>query len=436
MVKTPGNRWLILTQYYPPEIGAPQIRLRSVARELKRHGIEVEVLTAIPNYPAGKIFPGYSGRWKIKETIDGVPITRTWVYAGTGKSKLIRLANYLSFTLTALLAALTGPRPDVMFVESQPLSLGLVAVLMKWLRKVPYVYNVPDLQVDVARQMGFMKNRGILRLAWQLENLFLREAWKISTVTHQFIEHFRERGFSREETTFLPNGADTDFLKPQRASQELLDRWGVHGKKVFLYVGTHAYYHGLETLIQAADLLREHPDVVFILVGNGPERARLKEMCGAKRLDNVMFATSPYEEMDQLYSIAYASIATLRNIEVAKGMRLSKVFPSLSCGVPVIYSGFGEAAEMLIANECGLVVEPEKAELLAQAISTLASQSDLRSDLGSKGRILVQKEYSWSAIVERWLSEIGLVEDTRPAKIDAVFPPLNGDLKDEELALP
>ena len=190
MVKTPGNRWLILTQYYPPEIGAPQIRLRSVARELKRHGIEVEVLTAIPNYPAGKIFPGYSGRWKIKETIDGLPITRTWVYAGTGKSKLIRLANYLSFTLTALLAALTGPRPDVMFVESQPLSLGLVAVLMKWLRKVPYVYNVPDLQVDVARQMGFMKNRGILRLAWQLENLFLREAWKISTVTHQFIEHF------------------------------------------------------------------------------------------------------------------------------------------------------------------------------------------------------------------------------------------------------
>ena len=78
MVKTPGNRWLILTQYYPPEIGAPQIRLRSVARELKRHGIEVEVLTAIPNYPAGKIFPGYSGRWKIKETIDGVPITHTW----------------------------------------------------------------------------------------------------------------------------------------------------------------------------------------------------------------------------------------------------------------------------------------------------------------------------------------------------------------------
>ena len=102
----------------------------------------------------------------------------------------------------------------------------------------------------------------------------------------------------------------------------------------------------------------------------------------------------------------------------------------------MIYSGLGEAAELLIANNCGLVAQPERPDLLAGAITTLASQPRLRWDLARKGRALVEKEYSWSAIVERWLSEIGLVEDTRPAKIDAVFPPLNGDLKDEELALP
>jgi colanic acid biosynthesis glycosyl transferase WcaI len=407
-----------------------------VARELKRHGIQIEVLTALPNYPAGKIFPGYSGRWKIREIIDGVSVTRTWVYAGTGKSPLIRLANYLSFTLTALVAALTGPRPDVMFVESQPLSLGVVAVLMKWFRKVPYVYNVPDLQVDVAREMGFVKNQGMLKLAFRMENFFLRRAWKISTVTHRFIEHFRERGFPHEQTTFLPNGADSDFLKPRGASQELLDRWGVHGKKVFLYVGTHAYYHGLETLIEAAELLRERPDIAFIMVGDGPERTRLKDMCKARRLDNVIFAMSPYEEMDQLYSIAYASIATLRNIEVAKGMRLSKVFPSLSCGVPVIYSGFGEAAELLVANECGLVTAPEKPELLAQAVSTLVSQPNLRSALGRKGRILVEKEYSWSAIVERWLCEIGLAEYNHSSKTETGYRAVADELKGKELASP
>jgi len=410
MVTIPGRRWLILSQYYAPEIGAPQIRLRSVARELKRHGIQVRVVTALPNYPAGKVFAGYAGRWTVHERIDDIPVTRTWVFAGTGKSKLIRLVNYFSFTLTALFAALTGPRPDLMFVESQPLSLGIVALLMKWFRKVPYVYNVPDLQVDVARQMGFLKNQRLLDLAFRLENLFLSQAWRISTVTDQFIEHFIERGFSREQTTFLPNGADVEFLSPRPPSKELLDRWGVHDKKVFVYVGTHAYYHGLETLIDAADLLRERQDIVFIMVGDGPERNRLKNVCVARQLRNVIFGTSPYEEMDQLYSIAYASIATLRNITVAKGMRLSKVFPSLSCGVPVIYSGFGEAAELIAKKNCGLVTAPENSKQLAKAIIDLASEPDLRSELGRNGRTLVQKQYSWSEIVENWLHEIGFVK--------------------------
>jgi colanic acid biosynthesis glycosyl transferase WcaI len=415
MVTMPGRRWLILSQYYPPEIGAPQIRLRAVARELQRHGLEVEVLTAVPNYPAGRIFPGYTGRWKVKENIDGVPVTRTWVYAGTGKSVPVRLGNYLSFTFAALVTALIGPRPDLMLVESQPLSLGLVAVLMKWLRKVPYIYNVPDLQVDVARQMGFMKNRSFLSLALHSENLFLRQSWKVSTVTYRFIEHFRNRGLSEEQITFLPNGADTDFLKPRPPSQQLLDRWGLHGKKVFLYVGTHAYYHGLEILIEAATLLRTNSNIAFLMIGEGPERTRLKAMCVDRKLDNVIFGTSPYEEMDQLYSIAFASVATLRNIEVAKGMRLSKIFPSLSCGVPVIYSGFGEAADLIRSTQCGIVVEPENPALLAQAIQTLATRPQMRSDLGSSGRTLVEREYSWSAIVQRWLSEIGLHKEPESA---------------------
>jgi colanic acid biosynthesis glycosyl transferase WcaI len=403
------SRWLILTQYYPPEIGAPQIRLRSMVRQLRLHGIEVEVLTALPNYPAGKIFLGYSGRWQMREEIDSIPVRRTWIYAGTGRSASIRLANYLSFTFTALLAILTGPRPDVMFIESQPLSLCFVAILMKWLRGVPYIYNVPDLQVDVAQQLGFMRNKGILRFALALENFFLHQSWKISTVTYRFIQHFQSRGLPRTQITFLPNGADTEFLKPQPPGRQLLDRWGLHGKKVFLYVGTHAYYHGLDTLIEAAALIRDHSDIVFLMVGDGPERARLRQLSEDRELSNVLFGQSPYEEMDQLYSIAYASIATLRKMNVAESMRLSKVFPSLSCGVPVIYAGVGEAAELLEANKCGIVVESEEPTRLAQAILRLTANPTTRHEMGQAGRTLVEREYSWSIIVEHWLKEIGVL---------------------------
>jgi len=402
-----SNRWLILTQYYPPEIGAPQIRLRSLTRVLRSVGLKVNVLTALPNYPAGKIFPKYVGRWRVREEIDGVPVQRTWVYAGTGRSAIVRLANYFSFTTTSLLAALTGPRPDILFVESQPLSLGIVGILMKSLRGVPYVYNVPDLQVSVAEQMGFLRNRTLLRIAKALEDFFLRESWTVSTVTHGFIDHFEQRGLPRAQLSFLPNGADTEFLRPQRPSQRLLDRWNLHGKKVFLYVGTHAYYHGLETLIEAAGLLND-PGISVLMVGDGPERARLRQLSAEKGLNNVVFGESPYEEMDELYSIAYASVATLRKIGVAKDMRLSKIFPSLSCGKPVIYSGEGEAAELLQHNECGLVVEPENPQRLADAISRLAAEPSLQTRMGLAGRAFVEKEYSWSVIVTRWLSEIGV----------------------------
>lgn len=174
MVARPGARWLILTQYYAPEIGAPQIRLRSLVRELRNRGLQVEVLTGMPNYPTGRIAPGYEGRWRMSEEIDGARIRRTWLYGGTGRAPHVRLANYFSFTLSALVALFAGPRPDVLFVESQPLSLGVNGLLMKWLRGVPYVYNVPDLQVDVARQLKFMRSEVLLGLARRLEDLFLR----------------------------------------------------------------------------------------------------------------------------------------------------------------------------------------------------------------------------------------------------------------------
>jgi len=411
MVKKPYKRWLIVTQYFPPEIGAAQIRLRSLARELLRNGVEVEVLTGMPNYPAGKTFPEYKHRWYMRETIHDIPVRRVWMYPGTGKSAIIRLLNYLSFTFSALLAVFFVRRPDVLFLESQPISLGIVGLFMKWIRRVPYVYNVPDLQVDAARQMGFIKNETFLQFAWKLENLFLSHSWKVSTVTHRFITHFQERGIPRQQITFLPNGADTEFLQPQPPSEELLDRWDLHGKKVFVYVGTHAIYHGLDTLVRAAHLLQDDDDIRFLMIGNGPERERMIALANELKLRNMSFSQSPYEEMKDLYSISYASIATLRNMDVAKGMRLSKIFPALSCGVPVIYAGYGEAADLIRKHDCGIAVQPERPDLLASAIRELALDQETRNRLGRAGRYLVETEYSWKAIVAQWLRELNATID-------------------------
>jgi len=403
---TARQRWLILTQYYPPEIGAPQIRLRCLVRELLRHGKEVSVLTAMPNYPAGKIFDQYKGRIYFQEQVDGVKVRRTWVYAATGRAAWARFLNYCSFAATALVVVLFGPRPDVIFLEAQPLPLGMVGLIMKYLRGVPYIYNVPDLQVDVAREFGFLRKQFLLRLAEKAESLFLRQAWRVSTVTHRFIEHFKSRGIPAGRVTFLPNGADTEFLAPSEPDEEYRKEWGLKGKTVVAYVGTHAYYHGLDTLVRAAELLSDDARIALVMVGNGPERERIRNLAAQKGLTNIIFATVPYEGMSRLYSVVHVAVATLRNVPVAKGMRLSKVFPALSCGVPVIYSGEGEAAELLAVHKCGLTAPPEDPAALADAIRELVRNVALREQLGRNGRRLVESEYSWSTIVDRWLSEI------------------------------
>ena len=410
----PPGRWLIITQYYAPEIGAPQIRLRSVVKELSRLGADVTVLTGMPNYPKGKKFAAYRYKIFMRERIDGITVHRVWMYAGSGKSTLTRLLNYLSFSLMAMPLALLGRRQDVVFIEGQPLSLGIAGILLKCFRGIPFIYNMPDLQVDVARQLGFIRRERLLDYAQSLEKSIIDRCWKVSTVSNGFIHRLQESGLPRSRITFLPNGADAVAFHPKAANTRLLRRWSLHGKKVFLYVGTHAYYHGLDTLVDAARILAHDTNIVFLLVGEGPERERLMVLAEQQKLTNIVFGSSPYRERVDLYSIAYAPIALLRDLPVAEMMRPAKIFPSLSCGVPVIYSGTGETAELLEEYECGIAVPPEDPESLASAILTSTANETSMRTMGMAGRKLVESSYNWPTIVQNWIDEIGPIPRHAP----------------------
>jgi colanic acid biosynthesis glycosyl transferase WcaI len=402
-----GEHWLILSQYYAPELGAPQLRLRALANELRRYGIQIEVLTGFPNYPAGITFPGYRGRWRMREMIDGIPVHRTWLFATTGHSAPARLANYVSFTTTALAAALFGRKPDRLFVESQPMTLGVIALAMKWFRGVPYVYNVPDLQVDVARELGFMRSRTLLSIMTRVENIFLKASWNVSTVSEGFVEHLKSRGVPPSRISFLPNGADTDLLRPSPPDEEFLERWSLHGKKTFVYIGTLAYYHGVTTLIEAAALLRHREDIALLIIGDGPERKPIEARAQSQALSNVVFGPLRSDELARCYSIAYASLAVLKDLEVARKMRPAKIFPALSCGVPIVFSGAGETPMLLEQHGAGISVPAEDPVALARAIEELADDVSRRDAMGRAGRELAENQFSWPVIVERWLDEIG-----------------------------
>jgi len=373
----------------------------------------------MPNYPTGKIHAGYRGRLTMRETIDGVPVRRVWLFPATGRRAVRRLLNYLSFTATSALMLMTEPRVDLVFVEAQPITLAVPALVNGWLRHTPYVYNTPDLQVEYADESRWVGIRLLVSAARHLEGFLMRRALAVTTVTHAFIDHFhRERQVPHERLTFLPNGADTERLRPIPRDTELAARLGVGNRIVFTFAGTHAPYQGLEVILDAAKLLRHRSDIVFLMVGQGPVREQLMKRAAAEGIDNVLFRTSPFDEMPSLMSLTCASLVVLRRMEIATKMRLSKAIPPLACGVPIIYAGWGETAEIVERERVGLRVEPEDPAALAEAVEYLADRRDLREELGRRGRLLAEREFSWSHLVADWMRQIGRVAQ----KLDPEVP--------------
>lgn len=400
------KNWLIVSQYYYPEMGAPQIRLRAFAKELKRLGCNVTILTGMPNYPEGVIQDKYKGRWRVREEIDGIQVERIWLYPAGGRKPLKRILNYLSFTFNSLLHLGYARKKHVVFIEAQPITLALYGLFARWLFRVPYIYNTPDLQVEIAGERAWI-GRWIVSLARHLETFLMRNAYSVSTVTHAFVEHFiQTRGLPRRQMSFLPNGVDLGHLHPLPYSESYADKLGVSGKKVFTYAGTHADYQGLDVILDAAKLLKDRPDIVFLMVGSGPERQRLIERAQKENISNVLFRDSPFEEASLLMSISYGFVVVLRNIPAAQKMRLSKTIPPMACGVPVIYAGLGESADIVRDNACGIVTRPEDPSALAEAVLELADDPRKRASCSEAALSLVRREFSWTTIIANWLAQI------------------------------
>lgn len=396
-------RFLLLTQYFPPEVGAPQVRLLALAQQLRGRGHHVTVVTAMPNYPAGVVQAEYRGRRLVREDFEGIPIIRTWIYAASGSNVLRRMAGYLSFCASSLAGCLLAPRPDYVLVESPPLFLGGTAYLAGKLRRAPYVMIVSDLWPASARDLGVITNRHALGLAERVERFLYRKSCRVAGVTRGICDAIADT-VGPAKVMFLPNGVDTSTFRPLSNGETGLLRSGEVG---FLYAGTHGYAQGLDVILEAAELVRAQPEVVFLLVGDGPEKARIVQAARDRRLTNVRFADPrPASAMPSVFSEARASIVPLLDRPLFRGARPSKIFPSLACGTPVIYSGRGEAAELIECSGAGLVVPPERPGDLAAAVCRLARHPSLAAEMGAAGRDLVERDYSWVSIADRWLAEL------------------------------
>lgn len=400
-------RFLILTQYFPPETGAAQVRLKELAKGLQRQGHEVVIVTAFPNHPSGVIPPKYRGYWSMKDEVEGLKVYRTWVYPVQRGRFWKRLLNYFSFTFSSLWGILKAGPCDVLFVESPPLFLGMTAVLGSWIKRARLVFNVSDLWPESAVALGLVTNKTMIRMTEALETWLYNRSWKLSAVTIGIRDTWLKRGIPAEKVAFLPNGVNLDLFRPLPPDEEFREKLGLQNKFVLAYTGTMGYAQGLESVLEAANLLRSEPQYHFLFLGDGTEKPKLEEMAKEMKLDNVQFlGFQPVTDMPRYLSLAAGSIIPLKKLKLFEGARPSKMFPAMGCAVPIIYSGEGEAVELVREAGAGLTVEPENPKEMAQAIRSLYELSDQGKSMGENGRRYVEEHYSWDSIVSQWLTEL------------------------------
>ncbi|MDH3273571.1 MAG: glycosyltransferase family 4 protein [Gammaproteobacteria bacterium] len=376
-------RILFLTDNFPPEGNAPASRTYEHAIEWVKRGHDVTVITTAPNFPEGVVFDGYSNQWHSVEGIDGIRVVRvkTYIVANQGFGK--RTLDYMSFGLMGCLAGLFEKRADVIVGTSPQFFTVCSAWLLSVLKWRPFVFELRDLWPASIRAVGAMQDGIVFRTLSWIEKFLYRRAAAIVAVTHSFRTELIARGIDADKIYVVINGVDTAKYSPTEKDAELTRLYGLKGKFVVGYIGTHGMAHALHRILETADLLRHRDDIVFVFVGGGARRDELVRQANKLNLQNVRFVErQPKEQMPRIWSLCDVSLISLKNDALFRSVIPSKIFESMGMGLPIILSlPEGEASEIIKNTGSGLVVEPENPERLKEAVIKIKEDTVLRERL-------------------------------------------------------
>lgn len=402
-------KFLFLTQYYPPEHGAPQNRLHDLARRWVMAGHEVTVLSAMPNYPRGEVFPEYRGRFTMSEEIDGVRVIRSAIFATKKKGIIPQLISYFSFVFSSIIVGLIRlGKHDVLLCESPPLFIGFSALILKFRTRAKLIMNISDLWPESAVQLGMLKPGPALSILEWFEGLLYRSSHLVSCQTNGIEDGVLTRA-PGSKTFLFPNGVDLDMFPVLDKDKELARNLGLDLDRFIIgYGGNHGRSQALSQVLKAAEKLGKPNDFQFVLIGDGPEKEELISYAKEKNLANIVFLPSqPRQEMAKLQALWDVALVPLKNIDLFDGARPSKMFELMAGKIPFIFCGKGEGADIALKSGCAEVVPPENSDSLAAKIAELAKLDKAAlKKRGETGRKFVENHYNRARLANEFLDLI------------------------------
>ena len=382
---------LFLTDNFPPEVNAPASRTFEHCREWVRAGEQVTVITCAPNFPKGELFPGYRNKLWQSEVIGGVRVIRVWTYITGNEGFVRRIIDYISFMVSAVIAALFVRRIDVVIGTSPQFFTACAAFITATMKRRPWIFELRDIWPESIRAVDAMKQSRLLDLLEKIELFLYLKATAIISVTNSFKDSLVARGVTADKIHVVTNGVDTSRFSPVPKDEELLSQLGLENKFVAGYIGTHGLAHALDTVLDAAKFLAasEHPDRFrFILLGDGARKAVLQARALEEDISNVIFVdTVSKDEVVRYWSLLDASIIHLRKTELFTSVIPSKLFECMGMGIPVLHGVLGESAKIVEHSSIGLTFEPENSRELCEVLQKMANESQLRDNCRANGPI-------------------------------------------------
>ena len=365
---------LFLSDNFPPEANAPATRLYEHARYWVQQGHQVTVITCAPNFPEGRLFPGYRNRWYHVSDFDGIRVVRVKTYITANQGFIRRTLDYLSFMVSGVLAGLFQRRPDLIVATSPQFFCALGGWLLAVIRRKPFVFELRDLWPASIVAVGAMQRGRLIRWLERLELFLYRQADAIIPVTESFKTDLIGRGIDPGKIQVVINGVDLDRYSPRPPDRQLVEQYGWQGKFVVGYLGTHGLAHGLDSVLTAARRLKDRTDIVFVMIGTGARRQQLVQDVADQQLTNViMLPLQPKHMMPRWWSICTVTLIPLRDNPVFATVIPSKLFEAMGMNIPVVMSlPEGEATALVQHYRVGEVVPPEHPQALAECLVRLS----------------------------------------------------------------
>jgi len=393
-------------------MGAPAARAAELTQHWAQAGHEVSVLTGFPNHPTGIVPAEWRSRLHrltCHQKAGRVDVFRTWLWPLPNRKPHERMRNYASFCLSSALRGLSIPRPDVIIATSPQLLVALSGWWLAFARRVPFVFEVRDLWPESLAAVGAGDETSFLHRSLSAVAKFLyQRSDHTVVVTAAFKQHLMQHWqVPDEKISIVENGVETALFAPSPpgANAALRAQLGAEGKFLVCYVGTMGMAHGLETLLDAATSLQsQRKEILFLLIGEGAEKERIKFAAHSRGLANVRFLDQqPRAKIPAFISASDACLVLLKKTDVFKTVIPTKMLEFMSCARPVVLGVEGQSRQIMEEARAGLVIEPENSEALARAITQLAANPELRQALGQNGREFILRRFSRRTTAETYI---------------------------------